>query len=106
MKAILIDPFERIVREVETDGTLDSIYALMDCHYIEPVRPRDSHGDYLLLDENGKYRQDQKYFICRLWPYDALAGKAVWIGSDGAEFADARTNRDRIAAHIVWQVWE
>lgn len=103
MKAIPIDPFERTVSEVQTDGSLESIYALMDCQYVEPVRPHDAHGDYLLLDENGKYRKPQKYFLCALWPYDALAGKALWIGSAGAEFGDAQMTRRQVAGHIVWQ---
>ena len=108
MKAWLIDPFAKSVTEVETDGSLASLYALMDCANIEAVRPRDPYGyvrsdtDMLLLDEDGKYRHGQKYFGCHLWPFDALAGKALWIGSDGEKFGDPGTSLDEVENSIDW----
>lgn len=102
MRALLIDPFNRLVREVETDGSPDHLYALMDCAYIETVCPEDVSGDVLLLDEEGKAVNGQAFFICHLWPHDALAGKAVWIGRDGSEFADAVKSREDIEDEISW----
>lgn len=102
MKAYLIDPFAKAVSEVETDGTMASAYALMDCTYVESVRPENEFGDLLLLDEEGKARNDQRFFICHLWPHDALAGKALWIGSDGEEFATPRTRRDVVLSNVSW----
>lgn len=103
MRAYLIDPFNQLVREVETDGSLEHLHSLMDCAYIEPVFPEKVRGDALLLDEEGKAVSNQEYFICHYWPVDALAGKAVWIGRDGSgEFADAAMSRDDIEDGIRW----
>jgi hypothetical protein len=103
MKAYLIDPFNQLVSGVETDGSLEHLYSLMDCSYIEPVFPEQVRGDALLLDEDGKAVSNQEFFICQFWPVDALAGKAVWIGrSSSGEFADPVMSRDDLENGIRW----
>ncbi|MGF6660066.1 hypothetical protein QF000_001710 [Paraburkholderia atlantica] len=104
MKAMLIDPFEGSVKEVETDGSLESIYGLMDCYTIEVIRPDDAQDDLIVLDEEGKYVTEQQYFLCDLWPHDALAGKALWIGQAGAEFCEPAASGDYVTDHITWVV--
>jgi hypothetical protein len=102
MRAYLIDPFAKKVTTVETDGTLETIYSLVDCHYVEAVRPEDARGDLLLIDEEGKLREGQAHFICHLWPHDSLAGKALWIGSDGEEFAEPRLTMEQVTDNVSW----
>lgn len=51
MKAILIDAYKKTVTEVEYDGTLQAIYALLKCSTIEAVRI--SETDSIYVDEEG-----------------------------------------------------
>jgi hypothetical protein len=109
-KAYLIDPFVCEVKPVELHsepGTFDElhdIYALIDCEHIESVHPYNAGGDLMYIDEDGKINgKAQEYFMCRVWPHDALAGKALWIGSDTeGNNADPEMTIDYVRDHIVW----
>jgi hypothetical protein len=49
-RVILIDPVERTVRAVESDGTIEHFQALIGADYLEILRVND--GDMLLFDES------------------------------------------------------
>jgi hypothetical protein len=108
--AYLIDPFARGVRRVElasepsTFDELHEIYALLDCEVIESAHPYNAGRDLMYIDENGKINgHAQEFFVCRLWPHDAIAGKALWIGAtpDGNN-TDPEMTIDYVRDHIVW----
>jgi hypothetical protein len=109
-KAYLIDPFAREVHAVElksrpsTHEELHEIYALIECSALESVHPYDVDGDLIYIDEDGKINgKEQAYFMCRLWPHDALAGRALWIGStSGGDNADPTSALEYVRDHIVW----
>lgn len=104
MIGYLIDPFARTITAVETTGKLDNIYALTNCDILEAIRPSLSDGDIIYVDEEGKLREKkQAYFMCRLWPYGALAGKGLWLGttSEGGH-RDAQTNIEVVMANIAF----
>jgi hypothetical protein len=110
--AYLIDPFAREVTRVTLEtqagsaAELEEIYRLLDCGIIEAVTPVNAQGDVIFVDEEGKVansRRTQQYFLCRLWPYEPLAGKALWIGSTpNGEVVSARSELSYVAGHIVW----
>lgn len=52
MKAILIDSYSREVREVEYNGLLEDIYALIKCSTIDVVRASPL-GDTIYVDDCG-----------------------------------------------------
>lgn len=60
MKAILINPFEKTITEVDYNGKFEQAYKLMDCSMIEYVRPIKGHT--LLLDEDGMFKAKQAKF--------------------------------------------
>lgn len=107
MKAYLIDPEAREVSEVEVDDDNDmkmlhSIYKLMRCTAIEAVNPLNAGHDIIYLDENGKLKPNI-YWLCRLWPYEGLAGRGLWIGCNGKGGNRAPDMKlDYVQAHIVW----
>jgi hypothetical protein len=107
--AYLIDPFACEVRHVElvddpdSDEGLHAIYALLDCAIIEAVVPESAGTDVLYVDEEGKAKEHACGFFCRLWPYEVLLGKALWIGStvEGDTCAPSMPI-SYVRDHIIW----
>ena len=60
MKAILIDVYEKEIREVDYDGTLDFIYFNLACRTFDVVRVDDVNS--IFVDDEGLLRQNQLYF--------------------------------------------
>jgi hypothetical protein len=107
MKAYLINPEAREVTEVdvrEREGDIDlaHAYELMHCADIEGVRPLNARTDMLLLDEHGKFRPND-YWICRLYPYEALAGRALWVGCDREGVTKPpKMPLEYVIGHVAW----
>ena len=78
MKAILIDPYDRSISEVEYNGDYKQIYDLID----SPSRCFDiarlENGDGIYVDDMGMC-DGLKLFTYNDYP---LAGKALILGSD------------------------
>ena len=103
----MIDPVERTIKPVEIAGEtdaamLDSWYEHMQCTDVQAVYPMNAEGDMLLLDEYGR-DHPQGRFICRLWPYCVLTGRALWIGCDGEEQAAPKCSLEYVQGHIAWR---
>ena len=81
MKAILIDVYEKEIREVDYDGTLDFIYFNLACGTFDVVRIDDVNG--IFVDDEGLLRQNQLYFE---YPSSngifQLAGNGLILGVD------------------------
>ena len=106
MRAILIDPFERKIQEVDFDGELFSAHKLMDCSLVEamPANPF-GNSDNILLDEEGRLKSDrhQEYFELEGWHEGYLCGRALIVGSDGAgEMAEALTDIEDVRRTVIW----
>ena len=106
--AYLIDPWTRTVDAVErtavdAPSVLREIHSLMHCDYIQAVRLHNTDSDVMYLDEDGYLKYPQAFFRCRLWSDQAVAGRALWVGTT-AEGGDASpsTPLDDVRAHIVW----
>lgn len=88
MRAILIDPFERKITQVEynnqfkEDGTYPGAYRLMQCDLIEVVYFDKvwEHAE-MYVDEEGLFKQDLRFFI-PLFSLGAqpIAGRALLVG--------------------------
>ena len=80
IKAILIDVYEKEIREVDYDGTLDFIYFNLACRTFDVVRVDDVNG--IFVDDEGILK-DNLYF-----EYSAsdrvfqLAGNGLILGVD------------------------
>lgn len=85
MKAYLIDPYAEAVTEIETDGTFEHLYPIIECTTIEVVR-LDAAGDGIFVDEERMFsftRPDgaEKRFFT-LGSSQPLVGKGVVMGGD------------------------
>jgi len=82
MKVILIDPDQQTVAVCNHDGTLESLYALLDCNSIEaPIRY--DNNDTLYCDEESWITPKEKLsgFMFPNWSYPIL-GRGLIVGTD------------------------
>jgi hypothetical protein len=109
-KVYLIDPFVCEVKPVELHGepgscdALHYIYALLDCERIESVHLDKAGCALIVVGVPGNVGgQAQAFFLCRLWPHNAIAGKALWIGvpPDGHD-TDPQKAIDYVRNQIAW----
>ena len=81
MKAILIDVYEKEIREVDYDGTLDFIYFNLACKTFDVVRVDDVNS--IFVDDEGLLRQNQLYFeYSGSYGIFQLAGNGLVLGVD------------------------
>jgi hypothetical protein len=108
MYGYLIDPFARTVTQVERTAEtsrerLQEIYALTQCATVDAIRPENSQGDVMYVDDDGLERDEQAFFFCRLFPYQAIAGRALWTGTTPqGNDRDPRSTLAHVIAHTVW----
>lgn len=85
MRAILIDPFERTIEEVETRKgarTLDELYRLLRVEDIDHVRLTDGcPREDVWVDGEGLFKPDQRYFKLDTYLMP-LAGRGLVLGTD------------------------
>jgi hypothetical protein len=84
IKALLIDPKDRTVTEIElvkTEdmGVLAALYTAIGCEFVEcPVEL--ANGDGVVMDEEGLFKSDLNFFSVDTFP-SPLVGKAVIVGT-------------------------
>lgn len=101
MRAILIDPFAREVREVQIGEGLQPIYDQIkaDCFTVVGL----GLGEGLFLDDEGLFRSKQEYFALGGTGTPVLAGRGLILGSDSeGESVDSRLDVERVRALVRW----
>ena len=98
MKAILIDVYNKDIKEVEYDGTLDFIYFQLACGTFDVFGIDDVNS--IFVDDEGLLRQNQLYFS---YSDRALAGNGLILGVDnaGESIASTLTVED-VKAEVQW----
>lgn len=89
--AYLINPFDCTITEVNYTGEFTNIYEHIDCERFDVARINE-HGDGLFIDDDGLYREEQRFFIHADYP-QPLAGRALCLGTD--------EEGDSVAPHIT-----
>lgn len=79
MRGILIDPYERAVREVETKGALDDMYGLLGVQCVCHVSL--TRGEFLWLDDNGFLKENIPVFYLGPKSKQPLAGRGLILGA-------------------------
>ena len=100
MKAYLIDPFLESISQVEYDGHYRSIYDLIQAPLFTRLR-LDDH-DVIYLDDEGLYRENQRYFLLQGYN-QPLAGRGLVVGIDeegGDDIPEA--SLDDLRSRISW----
>ena len=82
MKAILIDPFNKDVKEIEICDTLQDIYDAIDCTTFDIATfIHDSIGRTdIYVDDEGLLKESNRYF--KTWNGNTYAGKGLLLDTD------------------------
>lgn len=76
---LLINPYDKTITPIYWDGELSSLYAILGCSCVAVA----SCGRYdLFVDEEGLFKQDQKFFVISDYIFQPLAGMALVVGAD------------------------
>ena len=105
MRAILIDPEARTIVEVETEGRLADIHALVaDKHGLDSGRlaEHEDSWDYGWVDDKGLAAEECIHAF--KWSIRPTAGRCLVIGVDKEtrDSCDARMPLDFAREHVTW----
>lgn len=99
MRAILIDPAQRTVTEIDTDGKLASLQALVG-GYIEAVHLDDKHHCY--VNEEGLFNEPRHFFLFA-GAHQPLAGAGVILAdTKGGNEAACTLSLDWIRRRVTF----
>lgn len=106
MKAILIDPFDETVTEVEHNGDYRHIYTLLshpehkvDCFTIVQI----TQGDAIFVDDEGLLKDPKHFFVWKGYP-QPLAGKGLILGTnDEGDSVDVVTTVDEVKKRVSFR---
>jgi hypothetical protein len=89
LSGILIDPFKKEItyHTFEYDGDHRALYGVLDCDLFDIVtltRGDEDEGDTVLMfvDDEGLYKEDQRFFSLAVMPKNPFAGKTFIIKED------------------------
>ena len=112
MKAILIDPILKEVKEVDYSGDYKDIYKLIECRVFDVVHiPVGSDGIY--IDDEGLFTpiNKQHWFTYRYNAHEMhqnipLVNKGLVIGcNDDGDSIDCDSTVDSIKASVRWGLY-
>ena len=106
MKAILIDPILKEVKEVDYSGNYEDIYKLIECRTFDIVRiPVGSDGIY--IDDEGLFAPLQfrwEYRYNRIHPPIRLVNKGLVLGCDDeGDSISPDSTVESIRRSITWE---
>lgn len=103
LTGILIDPWEKRIKEVEvSQNDITDIYKLLDIQVFTVVGLSDSES--LFIDDEGLFKNDQRFFYTELYPHNPLAGKGLILGLDRAS-GDSKSTRftvEELENKVMW----
>lgn len=101
MRAILIDPFKREVKEVTTDASLDDFYNIIKCDTITIVPWDESHA--LFLDDEGLLADKDGQEYWRIVGIDQpFAGRGLIIGDEYGDNRDATLSIGQVIPDVIF----
>lgn len=108
MKAILIDPTERTVTEVEHTNDYRNIYKLLDITSPFDARQINEKGDTVFFDDEFLFKvedgEPHDYFLLlgKLAFGDAIGGKGLILGSTEGESVSTKLTVEEVRDNVAW----
>ena len=103
MKAILINPENQTITEIDIKKGINPIYKALDCDtFAAPVTY--DNGDTMYCDDEGLFKEQKGGIIMPDWAY-MIVGKILVLGCDNetGESKDVETPVDFFKKHIIWK---
>lgn len=102
MKALLIDPAQKTVTEIELDGSLTSIYKVLNCSLITSVVSFPNE-DTMYADDEGLYADEITGGIMLPdWSYPVVNKILVMGTNKNGDSVDVKTPIHLLAKQIRW----
>lgn len=102
MKAILINPFDQSIKEVDYTGDFRQIYTLIDASVFDVARI--SRRDGIFVDDNGLF--NASHFFEHADYHSPLAGKGLIVGCDEqGESVDCETSVEEVKSKIKFYTY-
>lgn len=99
MQAILINPFDKTIEEIEYSGDWRDISSLLECDIFTTVYFDDT-TDSVYVDDEGLYVEDQAFFTIGNYP-QPLAGRGLILGcNDEGDSVDCKTTLEEAKAMV------
>lgn len=99
MQAILINPFDKTIEEIEYSGDWKDISSLLECDIFTTVYFDDT-TDSVYVDDEGLYVEDQAFFTIGNYP-QPLAGCGLILGcNDEGDSVDCKTTLEEAKAMV------
>jgi hypothetical protein len=102
MRAILINPEEKKVSEIQIGNDYKEIYKVIDCELFTcPITYEN--GDTMYCDDEGLFKEQKGGIIMRGWSYPIL-GKILILGCDEetGDSQDVKSSIDFFEKQIMW----
>lgn len=99
IKAILIDAYNREVKEIEVENTFEGpggMYEIMKTDMIQHA-PVHLQGNHFLVDEEGLLKSEISYFKFNNVPY---FNNALIVGSKGMDYGDHKADLETIKNNV------
>jgi hypothetical protein len=105
IRALLIDPTNRTITEIQVGRSFRDMYPVMECDMIEAPDVKLPHGDEIYCDEEGKLSTEKLkkggFFYPATWN-DVIVGKTLVVGRGGG---NAKSTPDEILNHDNGLLW-
>ena len=103
MKAILINPENQTIQEIDIKKGIDAIYNVLNCELLTIPIIYDN-GDTMYCDDEGLYKEQKGGFIMPNWSY-MIVGKVLILGCDEetGESKDVETPVEFFKKHFTWK---
>ena len=99
MQAILINPFDKTIEEVDYSGDWRDISSLLECDIFTTAYFADT-PDSVYVDDEGLYVEDQALFTIGDYP-QPLAGRGLILGcNDEGDSVDCETTLEEAKAMV------
>ena len=99
MKAILINPFDETIEEIEYSGNWRDISNLIECDMFT-VAYFDDTDDSVYVDDEGLYVENQAFFTIGSYP-PPRAGRGLLLGTDEeGDSTDCKTTLEEAKAMV------
>ena len=95
---LLIDPFEMVIIPIYWDGTLASLYGILDCDTIDVARC----GKYdIIVDGEGLTKEKQAFFTSTRYP-QPLTGRALVASVTDGDTVPPPVTLEQVEGEIVF----
>lgn len=103
MKAILINPENQTIKEIELEEGIEAMYKEMDCSVFSAPITYDN-GDTMYCDDEGLFKAQTGGILMPDWRY-MIVGKILVLGCDNetGESKDVETPIEFFKENIIWQ---